>query len=463
MVVRTRFAPSPTGTLHIGGARTAIFCYAYAKRHQGQFLLRIEDTDSERSTEASTQAILDAMSWLQLTPDEEIVYQTHRLDLYRNIANQLVDKNMAYHCHCSKERLEKLRDDQLQAKQKPRYDGHCRHKNLSHSDNSVIRFKNPEHGEVKFTDLIHGEITVNNSELDDVIIIRSDNMPTYNFTVVIDDMDMKITHVIRGDDHINNTPRQINILLALNGEQPLYAHAPMILGPDGKRLSKRHGAASVMEYEQDGILPEALINYLIRLGWSHGDQEIFSIAEICQWFDLADINKSAASINPEKLLWLNQHYMKTLDPAHFKQAVTKQFNEIGITHLEKPDISHIITLQRERSKTLKELADKSRYFYKDISQYDEAAIDKFIKPEVIPALQKALSLYEKLTPWEKDPIHQVIHQVAEEFELKLGKLAQPLRIAVTGSTVSPSIDETMFSIGQENCVTRLKTLLEKVA
>jgi len=312
MTVRTRFAPSPTGYLHIGGARTALFSWLYARRMGGQFILRIEDTDRERSTDASVQAILDGMDWLGLDYDEGPFYQTHRFDRYREVIQQLLDDGQAYYCDCSRERLEKLREQQRANKQKPRYDGCCRDKGLAQSADTVVRFKNPIDGDVVINDLVKGQVVINNRELDDLIIARCDDSPTYNLTVVIDDWDMEISHVIRGDDHLNNTPRQINILRALGAALPVYAHVPMILGSDGKRLSKRHGAVSVLQYKKDGFLAEALMNYLVRLGWSHGDKEVFSRDEMIALFDAVDINTSASTFNPEKLLWLNQQYMMAM-------------------------------------------------------------------------------------------------------------------------------------------------------
>ena len=328
--VRTRFAPSPTGYLHIGGARTALYCWLYARKTQGTFILRIEDTDLERSTPESVQAILDGMQWLGLNYDEGPYYQTKHFARYKEVIQQLIDEGKAYRCYCSKERLEKLREEQTAKKEKPRYDGFCRERTSKGEGAYVVRFKNPLEGVVEFDDLIRGKLSFANTELDDLIIARSDGTPTYNFTVVVDDWDMKITHVIRGDDHINNTPRQINILRALGATPPFYAHVPMILGSDGKRLSKRHGAVGVMQYREDGFLPEALLNYLVRLGWSHGDQEIFSISELIDYFAIEDINRAPAAFNREKLLWLNQHYMKTSDRDHVARELLWHMEKLGI-------------------------------------------------------------------------------------------------------------------------------------
>src|SRR5690606_15147708 len=340
MTVRTRFAPSPTGYLHIGGARTALYCWLYARRHGGKFILRIEDTDLERSTAESVNAILEGMTWLGLEYDEGPFYQTKRFDRYREVIEQLLREGKAYHCYCSKERLEQLRAEQMARKEKPRYDALCRNgvANPPPGVKPTVRFKNPQDGAVVVEDLIRGRVVYQNSELDDLIIARADGSPTYNFTVVVDDMDMNITHVIRGDDHLNNTPRQMNMFAALGATPPKYAHVPMILGPDGARLSKRHGAVSVMQYRDDGYLPEALLNYLVRLGWSHGDQEIFTLDEMIQLFDVADVHKSPAAVNPDKLLWLNQHYLKTSDPKHVAHHLSYHLGKLGIDPAEGPDL-----------------------------------------------------------------------------------------------------------------------------
>jgi glutamyl-tRNA synthetase len=457
MTVRTRFAPSPTGYLHIGGARTALYCWLYARKTKGTFILRIEDTDLERSTPESVQAIIDGMTWLSLGHDEGPFYQTHRFDRYREVAQQLLREGKAYRCYCSKERLEKLREEQTANKEKPRYDGHCRNKSDGQDSGYVIRFKNPTDGVVEFDDLIRGKLSFANTELDDLIIARTDGTPTYNFTVVVDDWDMKITHVIRGDDHINNTPRQINILRALGAELPLYAHVPMILGSDGKRLSKRHGAVSVMQYREDGILPEALLNYLVRLGWSHGDQEIFSISELIEYFDIKDINRSPAAFNLDKLLWLNQHYIKTGDPDHVVSEFAWQMQNHGINTSHGPDLLDVVRAQGERVKTLKEMAERSRYFYEDIVISDEMKAQ--ITQDITPALIMVRDRMMALPNWEKEAIHTLLAEVAEVHGLKLGKLAQPIRIIMTGGTVSPPIDITIQLIGREKAVERLRRVL----
>ncbi|HEY9052427.1 MAG TPA: glutamate--tRNA ligase, partial [Gammaproteobacteria bacterium] len=361
MKIRTRFAPSPTGYLHIGGARTALFSWLYARKMGGDFILRIEDTDRERSTDESVQAILDGMTWLNLDYDEGPYYQTERFDRYKEVIQQLLDQGHAYYCTCSKERLEKLREEQMANKLKPRYDGCCRDKNLGPSDDAVVRFKTPLEGEVVIDDQVKGRVVIKNSELDDLVIARPDGTPTYNLTVVVDDWEMNITHVIRGDDHLNNTPRQIHILNALGAELPVYAHVPMILGADGSRLSKRHGAVSVMQYRDEGYLPEAMLNYLVRLGWSHGDQEIFSREEMIEKFDIKDINKSASSFNPEKLQWLNQHYLNNLEPEHIKDLFAGYLKDHGIDPRGGPNLLEVVMLLRERSKTFVEMVQACRF------------------------------------------------------------------------------------------------------
>ncbi len=458
--IRTRFAPSPTGYLHIGGARTALYCWLYARKMQGTFILRIEDTDRERSTPASVQAILDAMDWLQLNYQEGPFYQTARFDRYAAVAEELLAAGQAYRCYCTKERLEALRADQMARKEKPRYDGYCRERTSPEEGSFVVRFKNPSDGDVVFNDLIRGELRFANAELDDLIIVRSDGTPTYNFTVVVDDWDMKVTHVIRGDDHINNTPRQINILRALGATPPWYAHVPMILGADGKRLSKRHGAVSVMQYRDEGYLPEALLNYLVRLGWSHGDQEIFSIDELISLFDINGISRSPAAVNPEKLLWLNHHYIKTSDPAHVAKELAWHMQQLGIDVTAGPALTALIAAQCERTKTLREMAERSRYFYADVPVTDEMRLH--INPAITPALTDLRNGLADLSDWSKETIHVLLAQTAENHALKLGKLAQPLRVAMTGGTVSPPIDVTLVLLGRDRVIERLDRILSPV-
>jgi glutamyl-tRNA synthetase len=461
MTIRTRFAPSPTGYLHIGGIRTALFSWLYARQHKGEFVLRIEDTDRERSTQASVDAILDGMQWLGLQHDLGPFYQTKRFDLYNEAIDQLLATGQAYYCYCSKERIDKLRTKQMANKEKPRYDGHCRNIDtiLNTGVKPVIRFKNPQEGEVIIRDLIKGDVIVQNKELDDLIIARSDGTPTYNLTVVVDDWQMGITHVIRGDDHLNNTPRQINILQALGAKIPEYAHVPMILGSDGQRLSKRHGAVNVMNYRDEGYLPQALLNYLVRLGWSHGDQEIFSLAEMIELFDLKSVNSAASTFNPDKLLWLNQQYIKTTAAEELVEHLQFHCDQLSIDTKNGPNLTEIIKLQAERAKTLKEMAENSRFFFSDTVELNEKAAKKHLKPAIYDALANLCTEFEQMKTWQADAIHALIHKVAEKYELKLGKIAQPLRVAVTGGTVSPSIDATVYLIGKNRSIARIKQAL----
>jgi len=449
MTIRTRFAPSPTGFLHVGGARTALFAWLQARSKQGDFVLRIEDTDLERSTPESVQAILDGMGWLGLDYDEGPIYQTDRFERYAEVVRQLMDEGKAYHCYCSKDRLETLRERQMKEGIKPRYDGKCRALEAVPADISpVVRFRNPQDGNVEFDDLVRGTISISNNELDDLIIARPDGSPTYNFTVVVDDMDMQITHIIRGDDHINNTPRQINIYRALGAEPPLFAHVPMILGDDGARLSKRHGAVGVMQYRDDGYLPQALLNYLVRLGWSHGDQEVFSIEEMISLFDIKDVNRKASAFNTEKLDWLNQHYMKTLPAAEVAQHLTWHFSDQGIDSENGPALEDVVTVQAERVKTLKEMVAQSRIFFEGYSDLDPNAAKKHLRPVAQKPLQAMLKYLQEQENWSPEPLHDVIDKVAAELEVGMGKVAQPLRVALTGAGVSPSIDKTMWLMGK---------------
>lgn len=458
--IRTRFAPSPTGYLHVGGARTALFCWLFARKHGGTFVLRIEDTDLERSTAESVNAILEGMTWLGLEYDEGPFYQTHRFDRYKALIQQLVNEGKAYHCYCSKEELDALREEQMARKEKPRYDGRCRHRAEPLAGVSpVVRFRNPDAGEVVIEDLVKGRIVVRNSELDDLIIARSDGSPTYNFTVVVDDLDMRITHVIRGDDHVNNTPRQINILKALGAELPHYAHVPMILGADGARLSKRHGAVSVMQYRDDGYLPEAVLNYLVRLGWSHGDQEIFSIDEMIALFDVPDINHSASTFNPDKLLWLNHHYLMHGDPVHVAHHLRWHLGRLGIDPTEGPDPVEVVKAQRERNKTLVEMAEASVFFYRDFHQYDEKAARKHLTAEAAQGLVQLRETFGALRPWVRESLHDLIAMTAEALGVKMGGIAQPLRVAVSGTSVSPPIDLTLEILGQEKTLARIDQAL----
>lgn len=463
MTVRTRFAPSPTGFLHVGGVRTALFSWLYAKHHNGQFILRIEDTDRERSTQESVQAILDGMAWLGLNFDEGPYYQTERYARYQQVAQQLLEEGKAYRCQCSKERLEALREAQLAAKEKPRYDGHCRNQSLPDSGIPyVIRFRNPDGGIVSFHDEVYGDIHVDNSELDDLILVRSDGHPTYNFAVVIDDWDMKITHVIRGDDHINNTPRQINLFKALDAPVPVFAHLPMILGEDGKRLSKRHGAVSVLQFKELGVLPHALLNYLVRLGWSHGDQEIFSVQEMITSFDLKNVSRGVSSFNYDKLYWLNQHYQKSDSPESVANALQWHFEQAGIDLNQGPDLKDLVAVQAERCKSLAEMCQISQYFYTDTIEYNEDAVKKHLRPVVLEPLMVLHERLKALDEWKNDKIQECINDVSLQFDLNLGKIAQPLRVAVTGSGTSPSIDMTLALLGKNKSIKRLEDALEKI-
>jgi len=463
MTITTRFAPSPTGYLHVGGARTALFSWLYARKHGGKFILRIEDTDLERSTQESVDAILQGMTWLGLEYDEGPFYQTQRFDRYKEVIQQLLAQGDAYYCYCSKEELEHLRTEQMANKEKPRYNGKCRETaGLVEGREAVIRFKNPVDGVVAIPDLVKGEIVVANKELDDLIIARADGTPTYNLTVVVDDMDMGVTHVIRGDDHINNTPRQMNILKALSAELPKYAHLPMILGADGARLSKRHGAVSVMQFRDDGYLPEALLNYLVRLGWSHGDQEVFSIDEMVEYFELDDVNVSASTFNMEKLLWLNHQYMMNSDPAHVARHLSWHIGQLGIDPADGPALIDVVKAQRERSKTLVEMASASIYFYKEFDAYDEKAAKKNFTAGSDEVLARLYDEFTAVQDWQGEVLHQVVVNLAETMALNLGKVAQPLRVAVCGSAVSPAIDVTLSLLGKDKTLCRIQRAINYI-
>ncbi len=464
MTVKTRFAPSPTGYLHIGGARTALFSWLHARKHGGQFVLRIEDTDLERSTAESINAILEGMTWLGLEYDQGPFYQTDRFDRYREVIRRLLDEGKAYRCYCTRERLEALRADQMARKEKPRYDGLCRDRaELPEDAPYVVRFRNPTEGQVVVDDLVRGQVVFDNAELDDLIIARSDGTPTYNLTVVVDDLDMGITHVIRGDDHLNNTPRQINILRALGAEPPAYAHVPMILGADGKRLSKRHGAVSVMQYRNEGYLPEALLNYLVRLGWSHGDQEIFSIDEMIELFDIRDVNKAASTFNPDKLLWLNQHYIQHSPAEHVAHHLSWHMGQLGIDPAaDGPDLVEVVRAQQGRARTLVEMARNSVFFYREFESFDDKAARKHLRPVAASALAVVREGLQSVE-WTPEAIHALVEATAEAEGVKLGKVAQPLRVAVTGTAVSPPIDQTVYLVGRERALARLERALHYIA
>ena len=460
MIVRTRFAPSPTGFLHIGGLRTALFCWLYARRHAGQFILRIEDTDLERSTEAAIQQILDGMEWAGLIQDEGPFFQTKRFERYKEVIEEMLAEGTAYRCYCTKEELEQMRAQQTARGEKPRYDGRWRERTDSLPGAPfVVRFKNPLTGEVVVDDVVHGPVVFQNSELDDLIIARSDGTPTYNFCVVVDDMDMQITHVIRGDDQLNNTPRQLNMLLALGAKAPIYAHLPMILGADGAKLSKRHGAVSVLQYRDDGFLPEAVLNYLARLGWSHGDQEIFTIEEMIRLFDIADVNKSASAFNFEKLAWLNQQHMMRVPAARIVPVLRWHLDREGIQADNDAQLEQIVVVQRERAKTLREMALNSVFFFRAPTTYDEKAVRKHVTPEALTLLSDALQELVQLQDWSATAIHQLISNFSAARGISLGKLAQPMRLAVCGGTVSPPIDATLAILGKLESQSRLARAL----
>lgn len=458
MLVKTRFAPSPTGYLHVGCVRTALFSWLFARANQGKFVLRIEDTDRERSTQESVSAILSGMEWLGIDYDEGPIYQTDRYQRYLQVIDELEEKDLAYRCNCSKERLAQLREDQLARREKPRYDGLCRDKNLPKSPDCVVRFRNPDTGTVSFKDEVYGDIHVANNELDDLIILRSDGNPTYNFAVVVDDLDMQITHVIRGDDHINNTPRQINLFKALHADIPTFAHLPMILGPDGKRLSKRHGAVSVLQFREAGILPHALLNYLVRLGWSYGDQEIFSIEDMIAKFNLKNVSRAAASFNHDKLTWLNQHYQKNDPKELVAKALLWHFETQGIDPQNGPKLEDLVEAQAERCKNLAEMCSLSLYFYKDSIQYDEKLVEKLFTSDALRLLGLLLVKLQSVDIWEKDKLQTCINDLVIAEGIGFAKLAQPLRLAVTGGNVSPSIDLTLFLLGREKVIKRLSAV-----
>jgi len=463
MQVRTRFAPSPTGFLHIGGARTALFSWAYAKRFQGQFVLRIEDTDVARSTPEAVQAILDGMHWLGLDYDEGPFYQMQRMDQYKVVIQNMLAAGTAYLCYCSKEELDALREQQMQQGQKPRYDGRWRPeagKVLPAPPQDVppvVRFKNPTAGVVAWDDLVKGRIEISNTELDDVIIARADGTPTYNFCVVVDDWEMNITHVIRGDDHVNNTPRQINMLNALGAKVPEYAHLSMILGDDGQKLSKRHGAVSVMQYDEEGYLPEAVLNYLARLGWSHGDDEVFDMQQFCTWFDLDHITPSAAQFNTEKLNWLNAHYIKTCDIGKLAQDIAKRLAQAGVSDAPPAQLASALQLYRERANNLNQLAQDIHFFF-TLPQANAADVEKHITPETLPIVADFAQKLQTID-WTAEAIHAVMNEIVTTHQVKFPKLAMPLRVMLIGIAQSPSIDQVMMILGREASIARINAYL----
>jgi glutamyl-tRNA synthetase len=462
-MIRTRFAPSPTGVLHLGSVRTALFCWLYARHHGGKFVLRIEDTDRERSTPENVEAITDGMKWLGLDSDEGPYFQTDRFDRYREVIDQWLEEGKAYHCYCTREELAELRERQMATGERVRYDGRCRHQQRSRPDvEPVVRFRNPAEGQVIVHDQVRGDVVFDNAQLDDLIIARSDGTPTYNFTVIIDDFDMQITHVIRGDDHLNNTPRQMNMLQALGAEPPVYAHLPMILGPDGAKLSKRHGAVDIREYREQGYLPAAMLNYLVRLGWSHGDQEIFTIDEMIRYFDIADVNQSASAFNPEKLLWINQQHVIATPTEELASRLMPFLVRAGLDPAEGPDPVHIAEVYHERAETLLHMAASARYCYEDFEVLDEKSAKKHLRPVVLEPLKTVRMRLAQLQHWGVTQIAEAIQAVADEYEINMGKLGQPLRVAVTSGPVSPPIDETLWLVGRERTLARIDSAVRYI-
>ncbi|MDH5881304.1 glutamate--tRNA ligase [Vibrio sp. S/42/10] len=469
MTVKTRFAPSPTGYLHVGGARTALYSWLFAKNQGGEFVLRIEDTDLERNSQEAVDAILEGMQWMGMEWDEGPYYQSKRFDRYNEMVDKLLAEDKAFKCYASKELLDEIRTEQEENKEMARYDANhpkivAANKAAKEGDACVIRFRNPKEGSVVFDDQIRGRIEISNSQLDDLIIRRTDGAPTYNFVVVVDDWDMGITHVVRGEDHINNTPRQINIYEALGAPVPTFAHCAMILGDDGAKLSKRHGAVSVMQYRDEGYLPNALNNYLVRLGWSHGDQEIFSQEEMIEFFSLKAISKSASAFNTEKLLWLNNHYIKTSEPEYVAKYLQWHLDAQKIDITNGPAITEVIKLVGERCNTLIELAEQSRYFYEDFSEFEAGAAKKHLRGVAKGPLELALAKVEALEDFTTVNIKDgVIAAVCEELEIGMGKIGMPLRVAVTGGGQSPSVDAVMELVGKERVIARIKMALEFIA
>lgn len=463
MTFTTRFAPSPTGYLHIGGARTALFSYLYAKRHNGRYLLRIEDTDRERSTDEAVQAIFDGLKWLGLESDvNPPPFQTQRFDRYKEVIAQMLEAGTAYHCYASKAELDEMRAAQMARKEKPRYDGRWRPepgKTLPPPPEGVtpvVRFRNPVEGEVVVDDIIKGAIVFANVELDDLIIARGDGTPTYNFCVVVDDWDMGVTHVVRGDDHVNNTPRQINILKALGATPPAYGHVPMILGADGVKLSKRHGAVSVIEYRALGFMPEALLNYLVRLGWSYGDQELFTRDEMIQLFDLERVQKAPARFDMEKAVWVNHQFLKTADPAIIAPEFDWHLRRVGVDPVNGPAVVPVIEAQRERCKTLAEMADKSKFFYAELEGYDEKDAAKHMTAESAALLDELRARLEVLPEWSTLVLHEIVNKFAAEKGVNLAKVAQPIRVAIAGMAITPPIDVTLSLLGRDRSLARLQ-------
>lgn len=465
MTVRTRFAPSPTGYLHIGGARTALYCWLEARRHGGQFVLRVEDTDRERSTQAAIDAILEAMDWLGLDYDEGPIYQTARVERYREVAEQMVAAGTAYYAYETKEELEAMREAAMAAGGKPRYSGAARDAGLPYREdaNRVIRFRNPLEGAVAWHDKVKGRIEIANSELDDLVILRSDGYPTYNFAVVVDDIDMRISDVVRGDDHVNNTPRQINMYRALGAEVPHFAHLPMILDEQGAKLSKRTGAADVMQYRDAGYLPHALLNYLVRLGWSHGDQEVFSIDEMTRLFDLKDVNAKASRLDPAKLGWLNQQYLKSDAPDDVAVHLDWHLRQCGYDLAAGPSAADIVVALRDRVQTLKEMAERAAVWFGPLAGYDDKAVAKHLTEAARAPLADARERLAALTQWTADAISAALHATGESLGIGMGKIAQPMRVAITGTQVSPDIGHTVYLAGRDEALRRIDAAIARIA
>ena len=461
--VRTRFAPSPTGVLHLGSVRTALFCWLYARHHKGQFILRIEDTDRDRSTAENVEAITEGMAWLGLEADEGPYFQSNRFDRYREVIEQWLDEGKAYRCYCTREEIDELRQRQMEAGERVRYDGRCRSRAEPRDEvDPVVRFKNPLDGEVVVEDRVRGRVVFENAQLDDLVIARSDGTPTYNFTVIIDDLDMRITHVIRGDDHLNHTPRQMNMLEALGSEPPVYAHLPMILGQDGAKLSKRHGAVDIREYREEGYLPAAMLNYLVRLGWSHGDKEIFSLGEMIELFDIDEVNQSASAFNPEKLLWLNQQHVIATPAIELACLLMPFLVRIGLDPADGPDPVHVAEAYHERAETLLHMAASARYCYEDFDHIDEKSAKKQLRPVILEPLRTLRARLAGLVHWGQSQIAEAIEETAGEYDLNMGKLGQPLRVAVTGGPVSPPIDVTLWLVGQARTLQRIDEALRHI-
>ena len=455
--MKSRFAPSPTGYLHIGGARTALFAWLWAKKNQGEFILRIEDTDKERSTKESVEVILQGMEWLGLDYDKGPIFQSDRIERYQAVISLLIDSDKAYYCNCSKQRLESLREDLMKKGEKPKYDGCCRKKNLT---DGVVRFLNPNDKAVLFEDYVKGNIEFANSELDDLVIARADGSPTYNLTVVVDDHDMGIDFVIRGDDHINNTPKQINLYKALGWSLPTFAHVPMILGGDGARLSKRHGAVNILSYRDEGYLPKALLNYIVRLGWSHGNQELFSISEMIDLFDLKDINKAPASFNKDKLVWLNQSYIKTTEINELLNHLQYHLDRQSININNGPNIKDVVESLRDRSKTLIEMANSCTMFYQDFDSFDSDLAKNVFQTKSRTILESLYSSLEALDSWTAEEIHNVIMKICKNRNIGFAKVGQPFRLALSGNGKSGSIDKSAQLVGKDRTLSRLKMAID---